>query len=296
MQTILRYDAIPGMFPIFMKILFSRKKGFRPGDTFPDIRAVISGVTVDREKLRAYREICELEDDGNLPLLYPHVFTAPMHMAILSHKDFPIPLLGMLHFRNHSIQHRPVKEDEKLDVEVSLSEHRIVKQGFEFDYIIKVESAGELVWESITTYLKQGKFGKDFVVPQRGDLIEPLKGAKTIAEFPIPVDIGKRYARICSDFNPIHMSKTAAKLFGFKRDIAHAMWATAKSIGKLDIKSGGKAVRVDLGFKGPLFIESNSYVAASVTKDSARFNYYLAGNDKPCITGKVSFVKKGSKL
>ena len=167
MQTILRYDAIPGMFPIFMKILFSRKKGFRPGDTFPDIRAVISGVTVDREKLRAYREICELEDDGNLPLLYPHVFTAPMHMAILSHKDFPIPLLGMLHFRNHSIQHRPVKEDEKLDVEVSLSEHRIVKQGFEFDYIIKVESAGELVWESITTYLKQGKFGKDFVVPQR---------------------------------------------------------------------------------------------------------------------------------
>lgn len=296
MSIILKYDSIPGMFPIFMKILFSRKKGFKPGDTFPEIKAVINKISINPEKLKAYREICELQDDGMLPVLYPHVFTAPLHMAILSHKDFPIPLLGMLHFRNHLVQHRPIRDDELLDVEVSLAEHRIVKQGFEFDYLIKVESNGELVWNSITTYLKQGKFGKDYNISPRSDLIEPLKDAKRIAEFPIPADIGKRYARICSDFNPIHMSKTAAKLFGFRRDIAHAMWATAKSIGKLNLKSSGKPVRVDLGFKGPLFIESKSYVTAAVKKDSVLFNYHIEGNDKPCIIGKVSFVKKGSRL
>ena len=126
MSTILTYDAIPGMGPIYLKILFSRKKGFRPGDTFPAITAVAKNISIDQEKLKAYREICELEDDGNLPVLHPHVFTAPMHMAILSHKDFPIPLLGMLHYRNHHIQHRPIRSDEVLDVEVSLSEHRIV--------------------------------------------------------------------------------------------------------------------------------------------------------------------------
>lgn len=296
MPTLLKYDVIPGMFPVLMKILFSRKKGFRPGDTFPEISAVIRRVSIDKEKLKAYREICGLADDGNLPVLYPHVFTAPLHMAILSHRDFPIPLLGMLHFRNHLIQHRPIGDDEQLDVEVSLAGHRIVKQGFEFDYLIRVESGGETVWNSITTYLKQGRFGKEYDASPRADLIEPLNDGKRIAEFPIPLDIGKRYARICSDFNPIHMSKFAAKLFGFKRDIAHAMWASAKSIGKLNLKNDGRPVRIDLGFKGPLFIGSKSYVAASVKKDSTRFNYYIEGNDKPCITGKVTFVKKGSSL
>lgn len=296
MSTVLNFDAIPKMLPIFMKILFSRKKGFKPGDSFPEIKAVIKNYSINPDKLKAYRDICELEDDGNLPVLFPHVFTAPLHMAILSHKEFPIPLLGMLHYRNHLMQHRPVGADEVLDIEVALSEHRIVKQGFEFDYTIRVKSKGELVWDSITTYLKQGKFGKDFNVSARSDLIEPMKGGEKISESKIPADIGKRYAKICSDFNPIHMSKIAAKLFGFKRDIAHAMWATAYSIGKLNLKIADKPVRIDLGFKGPLFIESKSNIMASSNKDVTRFDYYIEGNEKPCITGKVSFVKKGSVL
>jgi hypothetical protein len=296
MQTELEFNNIPGILPIYLKILFSRKKGFKPGDSFPDIKAVINNISINQEKLKAYREICELEDDGNLPILYPHVFTAPLHMAILSNKDFPIPLLGMLHYRNHLIQHRPIKSDEVLNVEVRLDEHRIVKQGFEFDYLITVKSGGEAVWNSITTYLKQGKFGKDFQIPQRGNLIEPISDAEKISDSVIPKKIGKRYAKICSDYNPIHISKFMAKLFGFKRDIAHAMWATAYSIGKLKLQNYRKPLRVDLAFKGPLFIERKSYVMRSVKNDITRFDYCIEKNDKPCIIGKVSYVEKGSKL
>jgi len=296
MPTLLEYKTIPGMLPIFMKILFSRKKGFRPGDSFPQIKAVVRGYSINSEKLAAYRDICELENDGYLPILYPHVFTAPLHMAMLAHKDFPIPLMGMLHYRNHHIQHRPIRDNEVLDVEVSLAEHRIVRQGFEFDYTIRVESNGELVWNSITTYLKQGRFGTDYDSSPRADLIDPIKDGVNVSESVIPENIGKMYAKICSDYNPIHMSKFAAKLFGFKRDIAHAMWATALSIGKLYLKTGDKPVRVDLGFKGPLFIGSKSRILKSVNKDFTRFDYYIGGNDKPCIVGKISSVKKGGDL
>ncbi|HOW81261.1 MAG TPA: MaoC/PaaZ C-terminal domain-containing protein [Spirochaetota bacterium] len=296
MPTILNYDAIPGIIPIYLKILFTRKKGFRPGDTFPDIKASVKNVTVDPKKLGAYREICELEDDGNLPLLYPHVLTAPLHMAILSHGEFPIPLIGILHYRNHLIRHRPIRSDEPLDVEVALTGHRIVKQGLEFDYTVRVESGGELVWNSITTYLKQGRFGKDFDPSPRSDLIEPIADAEKISDSQIPGYIGKRYAKICSDYNLIHISKLAARLFGFKRDIAHAMWAAALSLGKLGLSDGGRAVRVDLAFKGPLFIGSRSYILRSVKKGFTRFNYHIQGNERPCITGKVSLVDRGTML
>ncbi len=292
----LEYEKIPGILPIYAKGIASRKKGFKPGDTFPGITAVAKNIKIDPEKLKAYREICELEDDGYLPVLYPHVFTAPLHMAILCHKEFPIPLLGMLHFRNHLIQHRPIKSDEVLDVEVRLDRHRIVKQGFEFDYLISVKSKGELVWNSITTYLKQGKFGTNYDDSPRSSLIEPMTGGEKIYNSQIPKKIGKRYAKICSDYNPIHISKPAAKLFGFKRDIAHAMWATSLSIGKLKLKNDSGPVRIDLGFKGPLFIESRTYLMKSVKKDVTRFDFFLEGNDKPCIQGKVSYVKKGDKL
>lgn len=296
MSVTLKYDKIPGVFPIYAGILFSRKKGFKPGDTFPQIKAVAENITIDPEKLRSYREICELRDDGYLPILYPHVFTAPMHMAILGHKDFPIPLAGMLHYRNHLIQHRPIKAGEKLDVEVALDEHRIVKQGFEFDYTIKIVSGGEVVWNSITTYLKQGKFGTEYNVSPRSELIKPEADAERFADLFIPKNTGKRYAKICSDYNPIHISKFMAKLMGFKRDIAHAMWATALSLGRMDIKLDRGAVRIDLGFKAPLLMESKSYVRRSVKKDYTRFDYLLEGSEKPCVIGKISYVKSGSKL
>ena len=96
--------------------------------------------------------------------------------------------------------------------------------------------------------------------------------------------------------NPIHISKFAAKLFGFNRDIAHAMWATAHSIGKLDLKNSGKPIRIDLGFKGPLFIERKSFITHLQKKDATRFDYYIDGNEKPCINGKVSYVEKGHQL
>lgn len=296
MQTMLEYAKIPGILPIYAKVLFSRKKGFKPGDQFPKITASVKNISINPKKLKAYREICGLEDDGNLPVLYPHVFTAPLHMAILGHQDFPIPLVGMLHFRNHSIQHRPIKSDEILNVEVSLAEHRIVKQGFEFDYLIRIESKGELVWNSITTYLKQGKFGTEYDVSPRSDLIEPMTDGEKIFDSQIPKKIGKKYAKICSDYNPIHISKFAAKLFGFKRDIAHAMWATSLSIGKLNLNTSTGPIRIDLGFKGPLFIERKCTVKRSEKKNVTRFDFFIEGNEKPCITGRVSYVKKGSKL
>lgn len=296
MATVIEYDSIPGVLPVYAKMLFTRKKGFKPGDSFPRIKAVVKNVTIDKDKLKAYREICELENDGNLPVLYPHVFTAPLHMAILANREFPIPLAGMLHYRNHSIQHRPIGEDEKLDVEVALDEHRIVKQGFEFDYTITITSGGEVVWNSITTYLKQGKFGKEFKPSPRSEIVQPQPDAARFYDHFIPEKIGRRYAKICSDYNPIHISKTLAKLMGFKRDIAHAMWATSLSIGKVGYRNDKGAVRIDLGFKSPLVIGNKSYITKADIKDYTRFDYILEGSSKPSVIGKISYAKKGSSL
>ncbi|WP_257183194.1 MaoC family dehydratase [Corynebacterium cystitidis] len=39
--------------------------------------------------------------------------------------------------------------------------------------------------------------------------------------------MGRQYAKVTGDFNPIHLGAASAKLFGFKSAIAHGMWTHA---------------------------------------------------------------------
>ena len=49
----------------------------------------------------------------------------------------------------------------------------------------------------------------------------------------VPDDIGRRYAAVSGDRNPIHLAGFAAKAFGFKSAIAHGMWVKARTLAAL---------------------------------------------------------------
>ena len=49
----------------------------------------------------------------------------------------------------------------------------------------------------------------------------------------VPGDIGRRYAGVSGDPNPIHMYAVTARLFGFKSAIAHGMWSYARVLAAL---------------------------------------------------------------
>ena len=55
------------------------------------------------------------------------------------------------------------------------------------------------------------------------------------------------------DRNPIHLYPLSAKLFGFKRAIAHGMWKKARCLAALEGRLP-EAVSVDVRFKKPLLI------------------------------------------
>jgi acyl dehydratase len=65
------------------------------------------------------------------------------------------------------------------------------------------------------------------IVESEITLLEKI-GEKT---FRVPKTVGKEYANLCNDYNPIHISTIAAKLFGFKSAIAHGMWVVGNVMG-----------------------------------------------------------------
>ena len=46
----------------------------------------------------------------------PQVIAAPLHLAVLTYPEFPLPALGAVHVSNRIIQSRPIEEHETLDM------------------------------------------------------------------------------------------------------------------------------------------------------------------------------------
>lgn len=294
--TKLTYTEAPGIWGSYLRIITVRRKGLKPGEMIPNLVGELPGFKIEKEHLNRYNEACGLEKGDVVPVLYPHVIASSIYMNMLTHKLFPFGLVGSLHLRNHIIQHRQINIDETFDIKVEVTEQRVVKQGMEFDFTISILVDGDRVWESISTWLTNGKFGKEYETTPNADILKTETKAKHFADSFIPKDIGKKFAKITLDYNPIHTSKTLAPLFGLKRDVAHAMWASGSALGKMSEISYKKPIRIDLAFKGPLFLDHKSNIKTIEKKKDLHFDYYCGNNDRPSINGKVSNVKKGTAL
>ena len=64
--------------------------------------------------------------------------------------------------------------------------------------------------------------------------------------------LGRAYAKIAGDFNPIHMYAWSAKLFGFRQAIIHGMWSLAHALAQVPAPVG----EVNARFVRPVFIPS----------------------------------------
>ena len=72
-------------------------------------------------------------------------------------------------------------------------------------------------------------------------------------EWRLPGDLGRRYAAVSGDHNPIHLYALTAKAFGFPRQIAHGMWSKARCLAALDGRLPD-AVTVEVAFKKPVLL------------------------------------------
>lgn len=286
-ETHLNYTSKPNNGMAMAKALVLPRSGFNANTGLPNLQAHWRGATVDADNLSGYFSTLKLKAVDLLPICYPHVMAGTMHMNMLAHKVFPIRLLGALHLKNRITQYRPIKPSEKVDIDAKIGDYRLTESGVEFDFVTDVTVQGELVWQEITIYFVRGKFGgKDNPSKTKSFELESLADAKVVHEWHIPTTRGKAYAKICGDYNPIHMSPLAAKLFGFKRDIAHGFGVMAQAIeyskALADIEEG-KTIQVDVVFKGPVFLGSDVTVRQNAEQDAERYDIYCGDNSRPNI-------------
>jgi acyl dehydratase len=221
----------------------------KSGSTLPQLTMTRHDVPIDREHVAAYSAVCGFGIKETVPLTYPHMLAFGLHMAIMTDGEFPFPAVGTVHLENSITQHRPVAASESLQVTARPQDLRNHAKGTVFDIVTEVHSAGELVWEETSTFLRRGK--SDEAAADTGMQLETVPGSGI--EWRLHTNLGRRYAAVSGDHNPIHLHTLTAKAFGFSRHIAHGMWSKARCVAMLEPRLPD-AVRVDVAFKKPIHL------------------------------------------
>ncbi|MFH8989226.1 MaoC/PaaZ C-terminal domain-containing protein [Streptomyces sp. NPDC017940] len=245
--------------------------------------AVTARVRADVERLAAYERLCGFAAGRGggagggepLPVTYPHVLAFPGAMRLMAGRDFPLPLLGLVHTSVEIVQHRALLPADDLELTTyaqALAPHR---RGTEATVVTLASVDGTPVWESRSTYLSRHRTAEPSAAerggrPGPGPTPDPPPGAPAHAQWRLPGDLGRRYAAVSGDRNPIHLHPLTARLFGFPRAIAHGMWTFARCVAEHQRDTGpradggsGSALHVSAEFRSPVLLPCSVMYAAA---------------------------------
>lgn len=227
------------------------------GDELPVHALALRETEIDPDHLAAYSRVCGFAVSGALPATYLHVLAFPLAMALMTERSFPFALLGLVHVANRIECLAPLSIVDRPDLRVWAQDLRPHRRGRQFDLVADAEIDGQVVWRGRSTYLRPGG-GSDEPEEEAAPGEEAETAAEADADGPaavwhVPDDIGRRYAAVSGDRNPIHLHALTARPFGFRGAIAHGMWSKARCLAAFEGRLPDRHV-VEVEFRSPLVV------------------------------------------
>lgn len=226
--------------------------------TLPSNKLYCDGLRIDADVSKHFHQlVCWDPMSEFVHPCYLHSLAFPLHIKLLLLPEFVFPLLGLVHVSNQIRQLRPIKKTERLIVSSCFGELELHPKGWLFSIKVEFHNGPELVWQSTSTNLFRVKHDYD---------VSPI-AESTLPSFTHPLNttwvlnssLGRQYAKVSGDFNPIHLTKWLAKLFGFKQHIIHGMLTKSYCISALQKITPSlllNAFEVNTTFKQPVYLPS----------------------------------------
>ena len=277
----------PSMAASFFRALGTGAK--RPGvvKELPKAELVLPKVVLDAQHIARYGALCGFSASQGVPLIYPQMLTFPLVMAYISSDACPWPALGTVHLANSIEQHRQLHAGDTVRVEMETGSLFAHEKGQGFTLDLRILRGDELVWSATQSLLRVGvkeTSGAPFVSQLIGDAELSCQ-----TEFSASADIGRRYGAVSGDRNPIHLTALTARLFGFKRAIAHGMWTKARALSYLLPAEPLDRARVAVEFKTPLLLPGRASLWTQRSINGAQFEVRDRKGMRPHVRGQLSF-------
>jgi acyl dehydratase len=264
------------------------------GSEMPDVELTLPDVVAHPDAVADYAKVCGFTLRDTLPPTYPHVLAFPLHMALMADGSFPFGAVGLVHLENRIAQRRPIRLGERLTLRVRATKLEPHAKGRTFSILSEAHVAHEKVWEETSTMLRRGG-GSDATDGSKA----PSNGSRASGEAPsgewkLQGDLGRRYAAVSGDRNPIHMHPLTARLLGFPRAIAHGMWTKARALAALE---GSLADRfaAEARFRRPILLPGTVAFSSDARGDEIDFAVRDPARGAPHLDGRIRPLAPESK-
>lgn len=229
---------------------------------------------------RRYKKYCELagwQQDDSMHPLYWQVRSLPLQLKLISSPQSPFAMLGLVHISNQVTDYTQCRPDIPCELIVRFGQVFQHRRGYAFEVVVTASQRGKPVYAAVGTYLARTGHSatglpaweeRDMTLPDDTSELTPIQASGGLI---------RRYARVSGDYNPIHLSQVTAKLFGFKRAIAHGMWTAARVISDLQASHQLNGQEIDIQFKRPLFLPGKAKAVVGQSSENTCFSVLSEG-------------------
>ena len=297
-EMIVEIKKCPSMGFVFFKALLIspfRSNLINDKSMIKKTRMVLKNYLPDKDLINNYRIVCGFSKNRSniIPISYLQTAFIGLLGKFITSSFFPINPLGLIHIFQSFEQKRPVTFDEILDLACTLDHIKKTEKGIETGFILEVMSQGKLVWKGSSVFFTRNRARKKKTAKKIDEIF--LEKKETILA---PSNTGRKYASVSGDYNPHHLYSVFARLFGFKKAIAHGMWSLARVIASLDKKFGiHDSATIEASFKLPIFMPAKMSLGYECQNDpqsqQAIVNFELRDKQKgfPHLKGKLLNTK-----
>lgn len=263
---------------LLLRALF--KRGAQAGDA-PQVPAtVFDAPALDAAALGRYNALLGFAP-GALPVSAHYLLAQRAHLATMLSPRFPFRLLGMVHVENSIAEHAAAVPGRLLRLATTLRVEPPTRSGARFCVLETTAWDGaRSVFGCTSKYLAlAGRKDGARSAPQAMPAL-PAYGGWQVGH-----GEGRAYARVSGDWNPIHLARPAARLFGLRAPIIHGMHSVARALALLE--SGGERVRsVEVRFRST--VPLGAAVQMLHAPGAGRFVLVSAG--RVAVEGDVGFA------
>ncbi len=248
----LNLNELPSVWATYPRVLLTPRPPVTGVESPPEINVIVRGVRIDAAAADRYAAMCGFVPAAGLPVTYPHVLAMPLHLKIFAQRAFALRPMGLIHLSNAIECPGALAAGRPMDIAVSACNYQRTDAGLAFDMTTNISAGGEVLWRETCVFLSRWPEPTERTGGRPPRPPKAPKDATVLAELDVTGETARAYARVSSDFNPIHLSDRAARFVGLKGAISHGMWSLARSLAQSPLPAIPRGARIETQFLTPV--------------------------------------------
>lgn len=248
----LNLAKVPSIWATYPWVVLTRRPPITEVTDPREISVSVRGVRIDAALAERYAAMCGFGPGQGLPVTFPHVLATPLHLKIFALSAFELRPMGLIHLSNSIECPGTLEPGRPMDITVAACNYRRTDAGLAFDMATTISADGEALWRETCVFLSRWPDPAERTGGRPPRPPRAPKDAATLAEIEVTPGTAWDYARVSSDYNPIHLSDRAARFLGLRGAIGHGMWSLARSLAQTPAPAIPRGARIETQFLTPV--------------------------------------------